>query len=74
MSTKPVVTLVKIRMGKTSKGADGEVCGDGGRYYYLPGADKDQTVKALTKAGFKMGEGLLRTVESAERDLGAPCP
>ena len=45
MSERVRVTLLSVEIGKQEKtGSEGAVQGDGGRYYYLPGASYDETV------------------------------
>ena len=68
MSERVRVTLLSVEIGKQEKtGSEGAVQGDGGRYYYLPGASYDETVAALKAAGFRLSDRFLDAVHGASR-------
>ena len=49
----------------------GTIGGPDNRYYYLPGADYNETVKALRDAGFKPADRIEDVVEDAVRAQSA---
>ena len=52
-----VVTILTVRIKPDDpRPPKATVTGDSGGYYYLPGADYSETVRALAEAGFKLGD------------------
>ena len=55
-----VVTVLVVRTKPDNPRLPlGRVGGDSNRYFFLPDADYQKTVEALTAAGFKSGDRLL---------------
>ena len=65
MADRVVVTILKAAMGQRHSGDSMGAFAGVGRHFYLPGADEDETAKALTNAGFQEAAGLLDATRGA---------
>lgn len=64
-----VVTLLSVRTKPGNPRLPmATFTGDGGRYFYLPGATYPETVKALRAAGFEMGDRYTDAIKASYTD------